>query len=110
MKLCASRAAMDGGAERVCCFAHVFPAATQVEKECEAAALDVLHNKCAVQDVFADSRFLKQEALQVGRRHAQTHRSDLFAGRGEHAGWRQMHDVKPAPSCMRHAAKHLLGQ
>jgi hypothetical protein len=37
----------------------------QVEKECEAAALDVLHNKCAVQDVFADSRFLKQEALQA---------------------------------------------
>lgn len=26
----------------------------------------MLHNKCAVQDVFADSRFLKQEALQVG--------------------------------------------
>eukprot|EP00878_Enallax_costatus_P015929 GHUV01016699.1.p1 GENE.GHUV01016699.1~~GHUV01016699.1.p1 ORF type:complete len:757 (+),score=260.66 GHUV01016699.1:586-2856(+) len=38
--------------------------ATEVEKECEAAALDVLHNKCAIQDVFADSRFLKQEALQ----------------------------------------------
>jgi len=38
---------------------------TQVEKECEASALEVLHSKCAVQDVFADSRFLKQEALQV---------------------------------------------
>jgi hypothetical protein len=38
----------------------------QAEKDCEAAALDVLHNKCAVHDVFADSRFLKQEALQVG--------------------------------------------
>jgi hypothetical protein len=25
----------------------------------------VLHSKCAIQDVFADSRFLKQEALQV---------------------------------------------
>jgi hypothetical protein len=37
----------------------------QLEKECEATALDVLHNKCAVQDVFADSRFLKQDALQV---------------------------------------------
>lgn len=41
----------------------------QLEKECEATALDVLHNKCAVQDVFADSRFLKQEALQVRMTH-----------------------------------------
>eukprot|EP00775_Hariotina_reticulata_P002968 gene2968-3253_t len=39
--------------------------ATQVEKEWEATALDVLHSKCAIQDVFADSRFLKQEALQA---------------------------------------------
>lgn len=39
----------------------------QVEKESEAAALEVLHSKCALQDVFADSRFLKQEALQVSR-------------------------------------------
>jgi hypothetical protein len=37
----------------------------QTEKQYEAAALDVLHSKCAIQDVFADSRFLKQEALQV---------------------------------------------
>lgn len=37
----------------------------QLEKEYEAAALDVLHNKCTIQDVFADSRFLKPEALQA---------------------------------------------
>ncbi|WIA18254.1 hypothetical protein OEZ85_009722 [Tetradesmus obliquus] len=35
------------------------------EKQYEATALDVLHSKCAIQDVFADSRFLKQEALQA---------------------------------------------
>jgi hypothetical protein len=42
----------------ICCW-------LQTEKQYEAAALDVLHSKCAIQDVFADSRFLKQEALQV---------------------------------------------
>lgn len=44
---------------------HTCMSALQLEKEYEAAALDVLHNKCAIQDVFADSRFLKQEALQA---------------------------------------------
>lgn len=48
------------------CASCVFPLLfLQVEKEYEAAAIDVLHNKCAIQDVFADSRFLKPEALQA---------------------------------------------
>lgn len=37
----------------------------QVEEAWEAACLDVLHSRCAIQDVFADSRFLKHEALQA---------------------------------------------
>ncbi|KAF8061912.1 hypothetical protein HT031_004172 [Scenedesmus sp. PABB004] len=40
-------------------------AATQAERDMEAAALETLHVRCAIQEVFADSRFLKQEALQA---------------------------------------------
>eukprot|EP00877_Chromochloris_zofingiensis_P013112 jgi/Chrzof1/8054/UNPLg00099.t1 len=46
-------------------FFPVLPHIFQVEKECEAITLDLLHNKCAIADVFADSRFLKPEALQA---------------------------------------------
>ncbi len=44
----------------------------QAEREYEALALEVLHSKCAIQDVFADSRFLRPEALEVRPRRAGT--------------------------------------